>query len=221
MTYKFNGQEYQLPTQLKEITLKQRIDYDIQYGKELDAQKQLLDEMPESSDKTIELFLWEADCACKTFSFFTGIALDAVRSSIEVRQLINVYKVHLAILLEEEYQIQLEDTYLFKGQQWVIVTPTGELSGDDMTFKDFLTSKSVIKDLAALGDGYWDRLPALCSVYLRKRGETTEEVLQQTEQRQALMMDLPLDIALTVGMFLKETMTYYLRSMQDFKQIDQ
>ncbi|MFA6060050.1 MAG: hypothetical protein WC756_17740 [Taibaiella sp.] len=217
MTFNFDNSKYLLPDSLKDITLYTRLEYERMYGRDLDAQNIEISKMPESNEKDVEKFLWLADSACKTLSFFSGIDLERLKTSAEVRQIMNVYTANLSVLLEEEGTLNIEPYYLFKGEQWVIVPPAEEVTSEEMSYKQFKLTKSIILDLVSLGDGNWDKLPTLCALYLRKKDETTDQVLSVLDERRELMLELPLDIALTVGIYLKDTMALFIRSLKDFK----
>jgi hypothetical protein len=214
MIFHFNEQDYTLPSSLADITLQQRINFDALYGAELNATKTVINAMPDDSEKQVEQFIFLADSACKTFAFFTGLDLETIRTTMECRQVINVYLANLQALLTEEYSQDLLPSYTFNGEEWVIAPPTEQTDMSGIKFSEFQMMKSVILDLVALGDENWQVLPNLCALYLRKEGETAADALTKDGERKELFQTLPLDIALAVGNYIKSTILLYIDTLK-------
>lgn len=229
MKFKFQNKIYNLPTSLSQISLRQKIDYENKYGKELDgiykkivgedalkksaaqgvsAEQILKDENKLTPFQELELTEHQIDVAYKNFAFFSQIPLDDARN-IEIDQVLNIYYSCYAQLYNEEYIP--EDKYLWNNEYWYI--DTQELSHKSKTtFNEFVTAKQIVKSFYDLGEGKWDSLPYLCAIFLRKEGEKFEE--DMIDERAKLMYDLPLNIALGVAFFLSISMSIYMRHLQ-------
>jgi hypothetical protein len=91
-----------------------------------------------------------------------------------------------------------------------------------MSLNEFLHAKEIVRQLVSVGSGNWEPLPYLCAIYLRKKGEPfTEELVTEGSERIELMKTLPLDIALSVGFFLTDTMSLYLKTSQSSNQAEE
>lgn len=232
MKFLFQNKTYNFPTSLSQITLKQKIDYENTYGKELDEKyKKIVGEdiinQAVKNGVTVEQLLKEEnkltplmeldltehviETACKNFSFFSEISLDEVKN-INIDQMLNVYYSCFHQLYNEDRK--LENRYLWKGEYWYIEKP--ELSHtSNTTFNEFITAKQIVKNSYELGEGKWESLPFLCAIFLRKEGESfNENMIIEGSERLKLMYELPLDIALGVAFFLSNSMSIYTKGLQ-------
>lgn len=209
MDFKYRGKKYSIPNMLEDITLGQRIEFYRQYGAELDELAKTISEMPEGQEREAEESLFMLRSAIETFSFYSGIPLEEVKESMAMEQVLNIYTANLAVLVQQEREITLLQSYNWKGEEWLIAAP--ELRPDSkMTFNEFITAKEIVRQMAQVGTGNWEPLPYLCAIYFRKKDEQYQEdfVLPESE-RLKLMYELPLNIALSVGFFLADTMSIY------------
>lgn len=218
MKFKFKDIVYSFPTSLSDITLGQRIDFNNQYGREIYEQRSQLMEMetetPEDEDSKDTLITEHyLDSACKTFSFFSGIPLEDVYK-IPINQIVNVYENCMKGLLEQQEDIDLQLEFTWNDQLWLL--GNAELNYEsDINFNQFLTSKQIVKALFDLGQGQWEVLPKLCAIFLRRPDEEFDESwISETHERSQMMLDLPLDIALQVGFFLKSSMILFSQTFQ-------
>lgn len=209
MKFIFDHKTYNFPTSLRDITLKQRIEFDHLYGKEiLSKQKEVL----ESKDE-LESTMFQMDVACKNFSFFSGIELEEVRK-LPMNQVLSVYQACFEQIAKEEQELTLQQRFEWKDELWDLEAP--ELNHESkMTFNEFVTAKQIVKTMHDMGSGQWDALPSLCAIFLRKVDEPFDEkFISGSTDRTDEMMDLPLDIALSVGFFLRISMSTYSRITQ-------
>lgn len=232
MKFKFQNKIYNFPTSLNQITLRQKIDYENQYGKELDqiysqivgeeilnqakekgvsAEQILKDENKLTLVQELDLTEHKIDLAYKNFSFFSGISLEEARR-INIDKVLNIYYACFEQLYKQEFK--LEDKYLWNNEYWYI--ESSELSHTSTTtFNEFVTAKQIVKNFYDLGEGKWDSLPFLCAIFLRKEGEKFEEnMIIEDSERVQLMYNLPLDIALSVAFFLSISMSIYMKDLQ-------
>lgn len=214
MKFIFQKKAYEFPTSLSSITLRQRIDFNTQYGRDLFEERVKLLEIEEESEekdsKLTELYLMTA---CKTFSFFSGIPLEDV-VKIPINQVMNVYENCMKGLLDQQEDIELQNEFVWNDEIWILGAP--ELTyQSNLSFNQFLTSKQIAKALHDMGLGMWETLPKLCAIFLKKDGEEFDEAwIADGNERHELMLDLPLDIALQVGFFLKSSMISFSQTFQ-------
>lgn len=225
MKFKFQDKTYRFPSALSEIKLRQRIEFNNLYGKEiLKRQDEIFEKDEEGNYKPkdqTEAVLHVMDVACKNFSFFSGIPLEDVQQ-IPIEQVMNVYHSCFDVISKQENEMKFSQKHYFKNELWTIESP--EINYESkMTFNEFITAKQIVKTMADLGEGQWEALPSLCAIFLRKEDEAFDEkfISGQTSRVQD-MMDLPLDIALNVAFFLGISMISYSKitrySKNDLKE---
>lgn len=210
MKFKFKNKEYQFPTSLSQITLGNRVEFNSLYGVEINQRLKELENM-DADDADLERVEIYLDSAYKSFSFFSGIPLDEAKN-IPTNQVLNVYENCMKGLLEQQEDIDLMQQILWNDEFWHLESP--ELNyNSDINFNQFITSKQIVKSMSDLGKGYWDSLPMLCAVFLKKKEEVFDEAwLDPNSDRAKMMLELPLDIALQVAFFLRSSMSLSLNN---------
>ncbi|KAA5532659.1 hypothetical protein F0919_17920 [Taibaiella lutea] len=209
MNINYMDRQYSIPNSLHSITLEQWIKWKENYGNALDAKKKEIDLMPDSSDKDVEAFLLLSDAACKFFSFYTGIELEEMRTNFDVNQLINVYTSSTSIMTDEQFELDIEPEYIVNNSIWNIIPPIDFVPEDGLMYDSFLELKKMVIQLKAFSEGDWNKLPALCAMYLRKKGETAADINNYLEERHSLMQQLPLNIAFSIAKYLEVTLKVY------------
>lgn len=218
MHFTFKDKQYEYPATLDAITLQRRIDFQNLYGKPFEEHLKALSEIEDLTEREILLTESKVDFAVQSFSFFTGIGIEEVKSSIELSQVMNVYNASLTLLLEEEANIALQPSYEFEGKKWFIAAPM-VTPQSKFTFNEFLTSKEITRQLEQVGQRKFEALLHLCCIYLRQENEPfSEDLVDPDGERMALMRQLPLSIAFHVGFFLTSSMTLFLKALQSSKE---
>jgi len=213
MLFTFEGNTYNYPSTLAEMSLRQRIDFQQTYGAELEAKRIEIAEMPDGDLKENELEYWGVLLAVKTFSFLTGIPFEKASKEISLYDIMDIYYDHMATLFAEPTG-KPKNEFTWNGVLWELCNPI--MTHDNkITFNEFLLGKEVMRQMLALGKGKWDAMPYLCAIYLRPKGEQFEEA--KVNERLEMMLDLPMDIALQVGFFLTSLMTVYSKAFQSFR----
>jgi hypothetical protein len=208
MKFTFQQKEYAFPTSLSQITLGERIAFYRQY--EIDIAAEVAD-TPEANPEQDELALVELnlDKACKAFSFFSKIPLEDVQA-IPVTQVLNVYLNCLKQIVQQQDEIDLQTEYEWNGELWYLEHPVLTYQSA-MSFNEFVSAKQIMKQMQNLKAGLWEALPYLCAVFLRRYNEPFQEkFVAPDNERLAMMNNLPLDIALSVGFFLNDSMNTFL-----------
>lgn len=205
-----NDKTVTFPSTLADITLRQRIDLHDRHGRDLEKMLESIQKMTDESERTIEMTQWSLERMFRTFAFFAGTTPEAIKESEFVGEVARIYNASLAQIYAEE--LAIDDTrreFEFKGETWHLAPP--ELKhGDKMSFGEVIESKQTVKDMLDLGRGRWEAMLRLCVIYLRKKDEPyTEDMLFEGSKRMKLMEELPLDIALHVGFFLKSFLNFY------------
>lgn len=202
MRFLINDQEVSFPTSLAEITLGQRIQFYNQYGKDLDDMLTSILEIKDEDERELELVQFHAEKMFANVAFFAGTTPEALKESEFIDGIANIYHSCTKVLMEDEASQELQPEYIWNQEVWEIHPP--ELKhGSPMKFGEFIDAKQIIKNMMDLGKGRWETLVALCAIYLRKKDEAyKEEFMYEGSERQTMMMNLPMDIALAVGFFL-------------------
>lgn len=216
MRIKINNEDKIIPSSLREITLKQRIDFQTQHGNELDAMYKSIMEMEDLDEQELELAQFRIESVIRGISFFTEIPIDDLKQSNALDYLVNLYTSSLAVIFEEEKKIQedIEYEFTWNKETWYLQAPEIK-HGDKLTFGQFVDSKQVIQNLLNLGKNKWECLIPLCAIYLKRDSEEYQEsFLYEGSERLKLMQDLPMDIALNVGFFLSSSLNLFITTSQ-------
>lgn len=204
MTFSYKNQQYTFPASLEEITLAQRINFYNQYGKALNDQMVTIQALPDAFDRELETNCWQLEYAARIFSFFTGIDFEEVKVQIPVEGLLYIYTTDVQELNRQEISIDPQTSYTWQGIQWQLNSPE-LLKRDFLTMNEYDTVTGLLKQIYYTGKGQWETYPVLCAAYLRKEGEPfSAELVADGSERLALMLTLPLSIALAVGKLLSE-----------------
>lgn len=225
MDFKFKGKKYVLPVTLNQITVRQKIDFDRLYRDKINEMYSNTFKMDDQGEleemDDIEASLFKVSVAVMNISFFTGIPLQEVESEMSVEDVMNLYYSCIHQIYEEQDNIELQESYLFKDQFWFIEPPylTNE---SKTTFNQLITSKQVIKQMQELSAGKYEAIPYLASIYLRKEDEEfQEDWLNNGAERLEMMYDLPMDIANAIAFFLQNSMSSYMKTLAYSPEEDQ
>jgi hypothetical protein len=207
-----NDKEVVFPSSLSEYTLGQRIAFHNEHGAILDKMLESILKMEDDEIKEIEIIGFQMEKMFRSFAFFAGTTVEAIKESKFIDDVASVYYSCLAVLFDEEEKLELCRTFTWKEETWELSVP--ELKhGDKMKFGEFIDAKQVVKDMSDLGHGKWEAMLHLCAIYLRKKGEPyQQEFLYEGSERMEMMKELPMDIALQVGFFLTGTMNFYMNT---------
>ena len=213
MKFIYKESEYDVPTSLSQIKLRQKIEFDNLYSEKIEALKNEVfgDENKEVSD--LDSMLLTFSVAAMNFSFFSGIPLEEVEQNIAVDDVLNIYYSCFYQLFQQEEELELQPEYLWNDEFWKLESP--ELTFESkITFNEFITSKQIVKQMSELASGHWESLPYLACVYLKREDESFEEKwLAPGSERMEIMLDLPMDIAVAVAFFLQSSMSMYLKTL--------
>lgn len=216
MRVQINDKVVNIPSSLNEITLKQRIEFQNEHGNVLDDMVKSILALEDEDEKQLELTQFQFEKMFRSFSFFSGIPVEALKESQFIDEIASIYYSCLAVLFEQENQLKPLREFLWNGELWYLQSPELK-NGDRMTFGELIDSKQIIQDMIKLGKGDWERLLPLCCIYLRKRDEIYQEsFLYEDSERLKLMEQLPLDIALQVGFFLSSSLNMFMATSQSF-----
>ena len=214
MKFIYKESEYDVPTSLSQIKLRQKIEFDNLYSEKIEALKNEVfgDENKEVSD--LDSMLLTFSVAAMNFSFFSGIPLEEVEQNIAVDDVLNIYYSCFYQLFQQEEELELQPEYLWNDEFWKLESP--ELTFESkITFNEFITSKQIVKQMSELASGHWESLPYLACVYLKREDESFEEKwLAPGSERMEMMLDLPMDIAVAVAFFLQSSMSMYLKTLE-------
>ena len=211
-----NDKEVVFPSSLSEYTLGQRIAFQQEHGELLDKMLESILAMEDEVEKELEMMNFHLEKMFRTFAFFAGCTVEAVKEDKFIDDVSNIYHSCLQVLFEEEKNMDLQQSFAWKDEEWVIAAP--ELKhGDRMKFGEFIDAKQTIKNMADLGRDKWEAMLPLCAIYLRKKDEPyKQEFLYEGSDRMEEMKKLPMNIAMQVGFFLNSIQNFYLNTLQSF-----
>lgn len=218
MQVTINDTAYEVPFDTAQITLGQFIEYQVEYGKDLDKKlKEILDKKYDQDadlQRTMELedhLDLEALC---WYSFWTKFDLIEAKNHPFITPLLEQYRV-LRFLLKDENEIipEYPAEFEWKGEEWCIsdfkINPANEMS-----FNEIITSKEVMRQVHAIGGSKWDAMIYLCAVYCRKKDEAfSDELIQEGSERMNELKSLPLRFALSVAFFLSVCVNTWLNTL--------
>lgn len=208
MKFTINEQEVEIPSSLSQMTLKQRIDYQLQFGNELDEMTKSCLDIKDEVERELELAQLALEKMYRGLAFFTGYSVEAIKETEYIDLLSFIYWNSIAHCFKEEEDLANEPQYQFiwNNEMWVIHTPDLK-NGDKMLFEEFLDGKQIVQNMYDLGKNRWESLIPLAAIYLRKKDEVYDEsFIFDGSERQKLMESLPMDIALHVGFFLSNSL---------------
>ena len=211
MKIRNNGKSYNCPASLREIALKQVIDFQLKYGKELDEFLKNADPNNEIDHLEIKM-----DVACKSVSFFTGIPLEDIYKT-DLTHVFTIFDQVLSPIFQPQEERTLYENYHFKDELWTIASPQLTFE-NSMTFNELILGKVITNDMQNFAAGKFEALQRLATVYFRKVDEKLDESwlseeFEQSERLQ-LMAELPMDIVLDVAFFLQSSMSAFLATFQ-------
>ncbi|SIS72338.1 MULTISPECIES: hypothetical protein [Chryseobacterium] len=216
MDFFHDGKKCWIPESLSQITLKQRQDFELTFGKELNESfKDVLNPDPDAENDEMRILEYRIDLACKSVSFFSGIPLDQIRNT-RLDKVLSIYEACLAPIFLKEDEIELQEKYYFEDDLWVIQAP--DLTYDSsITFNEVILGKQIVTEIKNFASGYWDALQRLAVIYFRKIDadgnveKFDEKWMSEGSERLELMSKLPMDCALHVAFFLTSSMNSFLK----------
>ena len=216
MKFIYNNKEYNFPTSLSQITLRQRIDFDKLYLKEIeDFQNEIFkkdkDENVIEVDEVDEI-LFTSFVASRNLSFFSGIPVNEVEDNIPIEDVLNIFNSCFKAIYENQVIEINSEGYLWNNEIWKIEQP--KLSYESkITFNELIVAKQIVKQMQDLSLGNWVAMVHLAVIFLKKENEVFEESwLASKSKRLEMMYDLPMDIALSIGFFLQNSMNLYTKT---------
>jgi len=214
MRITINDKDIVIPSSVSEITLKQKIDFSLTHGKQLEEMAKSILAMPDGYEKELEITQFQFEQMFKTFAFFTGIDENVLKESEFIDKIAGIYYSSLAQLNADEEEMIIQTEFSWNDELWEIAHP--ELKhGDRMTFGEMIDAKQIIQDMVELGKNRWECLLPLCAIFFRRKGEAYDKsFLYEGSDRLKLMETLPLNFAMQVGFFL-------ISSLNLFTQISQ
>jgi hypothetical protein len=186
----FNNATYATPADLSEVTLIQAI----QLKSSIKAVKQ---------EDTIMK-------AAILINLFTGIDVEAVKTQMDIAQVVVVYMVWHSMMEYSEEYIKPKASYVWNGETWYLGSPASLFSQDIMKH-EFSLLKELSKAIICFSNGDWSVMPIICAAYLRRQDEELQmDIFTDPLCEKVKLMDgLPMDIVIGIGKFLKETLDIF------------
>lgn len=212
MIITINDKKYRIPLTLKDVTLQQRILFDREHGKILKDQLKKITEMKDSVGRELEFTEYHANLACRTVSFFGDIPWEVIIDT-NLTDVFTIYHHTMKSFSEDidfgNAEYELHRSFFWENDEWVIQAP--ELKPEStMALGEFLQAKQWVKNTWEFADEKWDALHGLACVYFRKKGEKfNEEFTQEGNARFELMKKLPMEYAIHLGFFFRDSILSY------------
>jgi hypothetical protein len=224
MKFTYQDTTYNFPTTLGDISLRQRIEFDQTYAKEIQESKNEIFKKDDNGNDLpfdeVDSMLFNIEIAIKNFSFFTGISIDEVSNNIPVESVLTVYHACFKGLYGQMDKITLEDSYLWNDEFWFIDKPALTYQSQ-ITFNELIVSKQIVKQMHDLGAGHWEAMPYLAAIFLKRENEVFDESwLAPKSERVLMMQDLPMDIAMAIGFFLQISMSLYTKTLAFSQEVE-
>jgi hypothetical protein len=205
---------YKLPGSLRDVTIWDRILFDREHGKELKEQLKKLIDMKEGPMKELEFSDYHYQLACRNISFLGKIPWEVIVDT-DLAQVLSLYHHTTRSFTEDvdfgNQEFELNRTFFWENDEWQIQAP--ELRPDsEMSLGEFLQAKQWVKNTWELAEEKWDALHGLACVYFRKAGEKfNEDFTNEGSERYELMKRLPLEYAIHLGFFFRDSILSYLQ----------
>jgi hypothetical protein len=218
-----NDRWINLPSRLRDITLKQRIVFQAEHGNLLDEMYNSIMNIEDLFERELEFAQYQIERMYHTLSFYLNCTIESLKNTEFVSIILACYQASVGLLQEEEMYIEANGLYSFEWNKEIWQLHAPELkNGDKMSYGEFLDSKQIIQNMVALGKNRWECLLPLCTVYLRKEGEAYDDTwLIEGSERMKLMESVPLDIALQVGFFLSSSLNMLVSTFQSSGNLKQ
>lgn len=221
MEFKYRGKIYKFPSSLSEIKLSDRIEFDQEYGEQIESLRSSVFKTNEAGEPlpfdedAAEILNMQV--AVMNFSFFSNIPMDEVKAHIPIDQVAAVFFACYQQLYIEQDSIELQPHYDWNGEKWYLSEPQLTFE-NNMTFNELITSKQIVKQVHEMGAGNWEAVKNLAAVFLRKENEKFDEKwLAPNSERLTLMGELPMDIALHVAFFLQSSISLFPLILPSFQ----
>lgn len=218
--------KYNIPASLYDVKLIERIEFDRVHGVKLRDQLKKISEMKDTPARDLEFSDYHFSLACKTLSFFGQIPLDIVEYKTDINDVLTIYHHTMKGYTEDvdfgNQEFELNRCFYWMDEEWEIQPP--ELKQDSlMSFGEFLQAKQWVKSTWELSEEKWDAMHGLACVYFRKKGEKfSEAFMNEGNERNELMKKLPLEYAIHLGFFFRDSMTSYQNTLRYSSQtVDQ
>lgn len=222
MKIAINGQIKSFPVSLAEITLGQRIAFDEAFGRKLAEQLEAIEQLEDEDAKHLALLMYEDESACSYVAHFTGIPIDVVRKDIQAEIVLALNNVGLSTMAQEEAELKerAKTSFQWLGESWQLQAPV-VTSSSPLSFGEYVDAKQIISDLAREKGSKWQLLHRIACIFLRRPDERYEQHMSEPDgERAKMMLELPLDIALSVGFFLTSWMASFKNHSPSSGQVE-
>lgn len=200
-----NNTEYKVPSDIDEISLGTYIQWNSEFGNDLQSELSKIIEA-NYEDETLKTLLIDDHLdkeALAWFSFHTKLDFSIIENTPDVLPLLEIYKGLKGLLYMSELDaLTPKASFNWNDGEWVIQDYKVDAKSS-MTFNEIITSKELMRQIHKVGLSKWDAMPYLCAIFLRRPYEAFDEsFVHENSERIELMKQLPLTIAFNVAFFL-------------------
>lgn len=204
---------------MSDITLRTRIEYDVQYGDKInEAIKELTaNDNKEEVESTTALSEIYIDRAQKTLSFFGGIELEQVQK-MEIGDVIKLYELHLKSLIELPNELSETNSFLVNEKLYWLPDPV-LLPSSKFTFNEFITAKEITRNMNSSSSEKLTAIAYLGVIFFRLFDDKfTESDLDESAQNLEAIFDLPLTDAMQIAIFYDTWSSFIASSFSVFEK---
>lgn len=215
MIFTYQGQPYELPDGLQDITLQQVQAWSSMYGRETGQAYMVTQNENDPGNMRLGMSKLWMDYITAALSFFSGIPLQQVRETIDISDIVSLLTQSSIIVaiqgprtpvpvqaLEVPQEITLQGGQDAEGNQlpggtYYLQPADAELDGSQVTGDTFIASLTLAGYILELLNGDWSNFQILVAGYVRLPGEVlTQQLINPAGQRaQLFQQQLTMDYA--------------------------
>lgn len=212
-----DNHEINVPDSITDLTLRDRIEYDVHFGDDLNK---LFDEIvgdKEMDEPTRELKLAELyiDRVHKTVAFFGECEIDDVQK-IRFDGLSKLYETHLKQFIEIPKTRDDGNSFLINDILYWL-PDTSLLPSTEITFIEFITSREVTRNMSSTSSEKLTAIAYIGAIFFRPDGDKFDETkMDPNSGLVEMIMDLPFITAIQIGLWFDEWIESIAKSFSVF-----
>lgn len=218
MDIKIDNIDVIVPDHVSNVTLRSRIDFDLQYGDELNERVKEIQSQKLSEEST-KLLLNEVyiDRAQKSFAFFSGLDLEVVQR-IMIGDVVKLYEMHIASLVELPMKPSGVNTYLVNDQVFLLPEPV-LTPNSPFTFNELITAKEISRNMNSCASEKLQAIAYLGVIFFRRMNDKFIEAdLNEEENKLEFILDLPITTAMQIALFYDQWSQYIESNFSVFEK---
>lgn len=204
MIIQIQDRYFELPNHRLEVTLKHRIQYDVDFGNEInDAIAELDKDEDSPKDKYDEIYY---DRCQKTLAFFSNTPLEEVQQ-LPINDVTLLYESHLKDLIEIPSESEGIQAIEWGGQLYWLPEPV--VRSGMFNVAELVNSREICRNMADSNSNKLTSIAFLGVIFLKRKSDTFHESdLDFSSSKFDWIMSLPVDTAMQVAFFYDAWIDY-------------